>query len=166
MRIFFDTEFTSLGVTNPDLISAGLLTEDGQHELYLEFRDFTREKCSQFVRETVLPLLDAPAEHRLPLIDFGNRLAAWLDAFNEPIDLVSDSEIDGRLISAALADHLANLQVRTVVVGVESREALEVEYRYWQNNPGKQHHALYDARCLRLMRLALEEEFKQRWREQ
>lgn len=166
MRIFFDTEFTGLGQRDPDLISAGFITEDGLHEIYLEIADFEPLKCQQFVRDTVLPLLGEPSQ-RVPLAEFGPRLSAWLAGFGETIHLVSDSEIDGLFMRTALSDR-SNLpnSVFTIVTRVESGDALETEYRFWQQpqNKGRQHHAMFDARCLRLMRLALENEFKERMR--
>lgn len=166
MRIFFDTEFTGLGQRDPDLISAGFVTEDGQHEFYFEIADFERLKCQQFVRDIVLPLLGDRSQ-RIPLAAAGPRLSAWLAGLGEPIHLISDSGHDGRLVMAALRDHMPPQQVLAIVHQVESRDALEAEYRFWQQpeNKGKQHHALFDARCLRYMRLALENEFKVRMRE-
>jgi hypothetical protein len=38
MLIFFDTEFTELGI-DPKLISIGLISEDGTHEFYAELSD-------------------------------------------------------------------------------------------------------------------------------
>lgn len=165
MRIFFDTEFTGLGRRDPELISAGFITEDGQHEFYLEIADFNPLKCQQFVRDTVLPLLGEPSQ-RVPLADFGPRLSAWLAGFDIPIHLISDSGHDGRLVMAALRDHMPPQEVLAIVHQVESRDAIEAEYRFWQQpeNKGKQHHALFDARCLRYVRLALENEFKERMR--
>jgi hypothetical protein len=164
MRIFFDTEFSGLGQRNPDLISAGFVTEDGQ-EFYIEVADFNQLKCQQFVRESVLPLLGDPAQ-RVPLADVGPRLSAWLAGFDQPIDLVSDSEHDGRLVMAALRDHMPPQGVLAIVHQVESHDALDAEFRFWQQpeNKGKQHHAMFDARCLRYMRHALENEFKERMR--
>ena len=55
MLIFLDTEFTDFA--RPDLISLALVSEDGR-EFYAERTDYDPERCSEFVRETVLPLLD------------------------------------------------------------------------------------------------------------
>jgi hypothetical protein len=54
MLIFLDTEFTSFD--HPELISMGLVGEDGR-EFYAERTDYQRDACSDFVLETVLPLL-------------------------------------------------------------------------------------------------------------
>ena len=54
MLVFLDTEFTSF--VRPDLISIGLVAEEGR-EFYAERTDYRKDDCSDFVRETVLPLL-------------------------------------------------------------------------------------------------------------
>lgn len=60
LRIFLDTEFTSFN--GPRLISLALVAETGQ-ELYLERAEgWSLEDCSDFVVETVLPLLGPPEE--------------------------------------------------------------------------------------------------------
>lgn len=50
---FFDTEFSALK-KDAELISLGIVTQNGRH-FYAEFRDFNREKCSEFVKSEVLP---------------------------------------------------------------------------------------------------------------
>lgn len=52
--VFLETEFTSF--VRPDLISIGLVAEYGR-EFYAERTDYRRDECSDFVCETVLPLL-------------------------------------------------------------------------------------------------------------
>ena len=54
MRIFIDTEFTDF--VDTELISIGLITDDGDHEFYGEL-PVNRRKCSEFVIEHVLPQL-------------------------------------------------------------------------------------------------------------
>ena len=57
MKIYYDTEFTNLDSNiDWDLISAGFVTETGD-EWYVEIKDFNHEECSNFVINTVLPLL-------------------------------------------------------------------------------------------------------------
>lgn len=62
--VFFDTEFTHLKpiIDESSLISIGLVTEDGKRSFYAEINDsYSLEDCSDFVKQIVLPLLDAPA---------------------------------------------------------------------------------------------------------
>jgi len=58
MLIFFDTEFTELGI-DPRLISIGLISEFGDRTFYAELSDtYTEKDCSEFVRLAVLPHLE------------------------------------------------------------------------------------------------------------
>jgi len=116
----------------------------------------------------VLPLLDAPEERRFTEAMFALRLVEWLDEFDEPIDLFSDSPMDWNLLADAIRDARGKLRqpLKAFLARVESPDAVEAEYRFWQQpeNKGRQHHALLDARCLRLMRLAYENEKSLLWR--
>ena len=52
MLIFFDTEFTEIGV-DPRLISIGLISEDDQ-TFYAELTDtYTQANCSHFAVEAI-----------------------------------------------------------------------------------------------------------------
>lgn len=56
MKLFLDTEFTDFPESECDLISIGLVAEDGR-EFYAELTDYRQEACSDFVKQVVLPLL-------------------------------------------------------------------------------------------------------------
>lgn len=66
MKVFFDTEFIEDGKTI-DLLSIGLVREDGV-ELYLENSDVSWSKANPWVRENVLPRLNA-WQHRRGYIE-------------------------------------------------------------------------------------------------
>ncbi|MFT3849819.1 MAG: hypothetical protein QM739_14455 [Propionivibrio sp.] len=90
MRVFFDTEFTELGI-DPRLISIGLISEDGRREFYAELSGtYQIEDCSDFARLAVIPKLTG-AEVRLSLAELGDRLYTWLTTFGAPIKLATDS---------------------------------------------------------------------------
>lgn len=100
MKIYYDTEFTTLdGNVDWDMISAGFVAENGR-EWYMEITDFLREDCSDFVVETVLPLLGKGdlLPERMAGVHFGWRFANWLSEFGENIELVSDTTCDWWLI--------------------------------------------------------------------
>lgn len=89
-RIFFDTEFTELGI-DPKLISIGLVAEDGVRTFYAELSDtYVPSDCSDFAREAVLPHLEG-GDTRMTLRELAERLVAWLEAFDEPVKLATDS---------------------------------------------------------------------------
>ena len=88
--IFFDTEFTDLGV-DPRLISIGLVAEDGERSFYAELTDtYQPADCSEFARMAVLPQLEGGVV-RMSLAELGERLEAWIAAFDVPVKLATDS---------------------------------------------------------------------------
>ncbi len=153
MRIFLDTEFTDLvGIIHETkLISAGLVADDGQ-ECYVELLDqYDRDECSDFVHEAVLPHL-RPEKHGLRAPEAAARIKAWIEAFGEPVEIVTDSPgYDFGLVANLLRDHdcwPANLppampkrvDPTNVDPGIE---------RYFQYQPmAIRHHAGWDARAL------------------
>jgi hypothetical protein len=89
MLIFFDTEFTELGI-DPRLISIGLISEDGR-EFYAELSDtYSDCECSAFAQEAVLPHLEGGAKS-MTMDELTLRLGAWLDNFAQPVKLATDS---------------------------------------------------------------------------
>ncbi|MDD4979534.1 MAG: 3'-5' exoribonuclease [Gallionella sp.] len=90
MHFFFDTEFTELGI-DPRLISIGLVSEDGSREFYAELSDtYQSSDCSDFVREAVLPQLQG-GDALMTMDELTLRLANWIESFNQPVKLVTDS---------------------------------------------------------------------------
>ncbi|APW48615.1 hypothetical protein [Rhodoferax antarcticus] len=74
MLIFLDTEFTQFN--SPDLISMALVAEDGR-EFYAERDDYHRDDCSDFVRETVLPLLGRVPGATCSRSELTDRVREW-----------------------------------------------------------------------------------------
>src|SRR6266571_5709583 len=110
MLIFLDTEYTDS--LDCDLISVGMVSEDGQHELYVERSDYQVEWCNSFVHAAVLPKLGSagPALDRLQLAD---RLAAWFATLPRSVTVACDSFTDWELLLDALGDvRPANLSGR------------------------------------------------------
>lgn len=90
VRVFLDTEFTNL---SPDarLISIGLVSESGEQSFYAELSDTYRlEDVNDFARSAVLPLLEGGGVC-MTMDELGQRLAAWIEAFTEPVILATDS---------------------------------------------------------------------------
>lgn len=89
MLIFFDTEFTDLSI-DPKLISIGLVSEDGR-EFYAELSDtFQAAECCAFVHEAVMPHLSG-GEALMTMCELTLRLGAWLEDFEQPVKLATDS---------------------------------------------------------------------------
>jgi len=90
MLVFFDTEFTELGI-DPRLISIGLVSEDGERTFYAELSDtYQLQHCSDFARLAVLPLLEG-GHARMTMPDLALRLGNWLESFEQPVQLATDS---------------------------------------------------------------------------
>lgn len=90
MLIFFDTEFTELGL-DPRLISIGLVSEDGAREFYAELSDtYQLTDCSDFVREAVLLHLEGGAT-RMVMDELTLCLGNWIEGFEQPVQLATDS---------------------------------------------------------------------------
>ena len=139
--VFIDSEFTSLA--EPRLISLGAVATDGAN-FYCELSDWPRASCSQFVRESVLPLLDGDT---IPHPVAAESFSRWLGERSEhaPVTLISDSGFD----RWALADLLGREDLPA------GCEWLRVPIHYEQMDATveglglRRHHALDDARALR-----------------
>lgn len=158
MNIFFDTEFTTLDRRTgyPALISVGCVTQDGR-EFYAELDNtWNTGICSQFVVETVLPLLQG-GEYRISDEQCALRLKDWIENLtDEEVILISDSPGYDWPWVADLFQFFGcwpkNLRRRCGVISFEEEiqlerfnEALEC---FWKSNEKQQHHALVDAASL------------------
>lgn len=152
MLVFLDTEFTDF--VQIDLISIGLVTEDGR-EFYAERNDYRREDCSSFVVTEVLPLLNRIPGAKCSSEHLSFRLREWFAALEEPVTMVFDYPSDWELLTDAIqGDLLAELPVNLseillighdIVSDKNFKEAYEDSFEL--DLP--RHHALADARALR-----------------
>lgn len=152
MLVFLDTEFTDF--LNCELISIGMVSEDGQYELYLERVDYPLEWCNQFVRAAVLPQL-GQAEPALNRAELMKHLAAWFAGLAQNVTIACDSSTDWELLLDALGEmRPTNLRdrfdIRTLVDSTEFHRGV---VRYHEQH-GPWHHALHDARAHRMGWLA------------
>lgn len=160
MDIYFDTEFTDF-VLDPALISIGLVTGDGR-EFYAELSDTYEEvMCSWFVIENVLPIL-CGKESEIGIQDLAPKLKTWIESFEEPVTLWADApEFDWSWIyevfersECGWPDNLVRKCKNTQIFENDNERfrynnAFE---DYWQSKEidgAVQHHALWDARCIR-----------------
>ncbi len=90
MLIFFDTEFTDLGL-DPRLISIGLVAEDGTRIFYAELSDtYLAHSCSDFVKDAVLPHLQG-GDSRMTRSELSLQLGNWIESFECTVSLITDS---------------------------------------------------------------------------
>lgn len=158
MLIFLDTEFTDS--LDCDLISIGMVGEDGHSELYLERSDYRADWCNSFVQAAVLPKLGAagPAVDREQL---ASRLLAWFASLPRSVSVACDSFTDWELLLDAMGDvRPANLvgryDLRSLIDSTTYHHAV---VRYHETF-GPWHHALHDARAHRRGWLAWMDERK------
>ena len=149
--IFFDTEFTDLH-RDALLISIGLVSEDGR-TFYAELSDGDAchyDKAGDFAKVEVLPLLEG-GDCLMTMAELAKRLAAWLAAFAEPVQLATDSETwDWRWVQQIFqkpGTWPANLDSKPLILQFDAEEGA----RFADAVQGafdaglRQHHALDDA---------------------
>lgn len=141
MRLFLDTEFTS-----PDtkqLISVGIISEDGQHLFYGELNDYDESLCNRFVCESVLPHLEHNGMSRDQL---ARALRDWFATLPRRVFFSCDSYDDIKLVLTLLGERPANLienwlDLRSLIDTSIYHNAVEAYH-----SPEKPwHHALHDA---------------------
>lgn len=152
MLVFLDTEFTDF--LECELISIGMVSEDGKYELYLERADYPLERCNSFVRAAVLPQL-GQAQPAVTSVQLMERLAAWFAVLPRNVTIACDSFTDWELLLDALGEmRPTNLRgrfdIRTLVDSTVFHRAV---VRYHEQH-GPWHHALHDARAHRIGWLA------------
>jgi hypothetical protein len=146
VKLFLDTEFTDF--TNSELISIGIVDERGR-EFYAESTDFRREICSDFVVETVLPLLGQYPDSIVGTKrHIAHRLEQWLSDYQDVGAFICvDYATDWYLF----ADLMSKTSVMKFVTYEDIWGNLDLPLieTWWQETGLPRHHALYDARANR-----------------
>ena len=150
LLLFLDTEFTGL-MSEPNLISIALVSEDGR-EFYAELTDtWEMEECDPFVQEQVLPLLEG-RKFQMTWDELTERLPAWIIGFGRPVRIATDAVAADwewiQKICYATNFWPTNLSHQPLVLpsGVE---AFEKERERCYASGMRRHHALDDARAAR-----------------
>ncbi len=151
MLVFLDTEFTQFN--HPNLVSLALVEEGGQ-EFYAERTDYHPEDCSDFVRETILPLLGRVPGAACTRIELTDRVRQWFKTLPEPAIIVYDYEWDWRLLVVAMLGHPQSKPHGDVAEQLHLDSAVlshpvfehALNHAYTPDWPA--HHALADAREL------------------
>ena len=152
MLVFLDTEFTRL--TRPDLISLALVSEDGR-EFYAERTDYFETQCSDFVRQTVQPLLGRVPGAACSQPELTDRVRQWFKNLPEPATVVFDSEKDWLLLAVAMlgrphskppGDFAKRLYLDSAII---TQPVFEQAHKLTYTPEWPMHHALADARALR-----------------
>lgn len=147
MIVFLDTEFTD--ALDCDLISIGMISENGLHEIYLERNDYRSDWCNPFVQAAVLPQL-GQIGNCVNRQDLSNRLAEWLSSIPEEITIACDNYVDWELLIDCLGEvRPANLLAKREILPVGDQIVFNHAVVEYHERNGGWHHALHDARAYR-----------------
>lgn len=143
LKVFIDTEFTDL--RSPELISLGLAAETGE-EAYFEL-PFEITRCSTFVREVVIPLLEGTASAVVPLDVLPCVIIDWFNVVrlgNEPVLICYEDDVDWKLFCGIFDGYPPSFAHGRNVV-YEISDLLRVSY--FLESGLAEHHALNDAKA-------------------
>lgn len=153
--ITLDTEFTDF--INCELVSIGLIHEDGELEFYAEVREaFDSPHWSAFAWNVVHPLLTGH-DSAAPTAELGKQLYEWLRLMPRPILILTDEPgYDWMLLKEALGPHIKHLMIQpyrfdSMCLGIEHRKTLSDARMNYFGDERPEHHALHDARALKEM---------------
>jgi len=152
MNVFLDTEFTSLVRSDSQLISLALVTERGDQELYIELSDWERNRASEFVRDTVVPLLGMVES--MDSAKVGRRITDWFASLSSIAVVTTDLPADLRFLISLTSWPIPNVSDRVCLIQHLGNKGINAQEGYFEENPGLEHHALHDARALRAGYLA------------
>lgn len=172
MYIFADTEFCSF--ENMELISVGLISEDGKHEFYTEINDYDWTFESMWVKENVLPLLDRnkygkpykqtcqdlikwlnslPSEHKIIVVDYVGDYQLIFNMIKNDISMQGSCRkpVTFELLNPSFDNMLSERGYSGIDqdrVNYLRSMTLGIE-TYFVDIDNRQHHALVDARANR-----------------
>ncbi|WP_034301972.1 3'-5' exoribonuclease [Herbaspirillum sp. RV1423] len=142
MLIFIDTEFTDF--VDTELISIGLVTDSDEHEFYAEL-PVSRQKCSDFVIETVLPQLGKTPGSQCSSAELDVNLRSWLEQFRHHAEVTICFDFDGdwQLFQYALRGHVPGwLTCQNIYRDIDQA----IVAQFLLDNHLLEHHALNDAK--------------------
>ncbi|WP_288392036.1 hypothetical protein [uncultured Herbaspirillum sp.] len=145
INVFIDTEFTDF--VDPHLISLGMVTE-GEEVFYAEL-PYDIGRCSEFVKEIVLPMLGYAPEAQIGREDLCEKILHWLCSVrvgNLDVRICYDFQTDWDLFVGVLRERIPSWCSGRLVADRIS-EPLRCEYHRLNLLP--EHHALNDAKANR-----------------
>lgn len=160
MIIFLDTEFTSLIKTDCEILSIGMVSEDGKHSLYAERNDYDPKTCSDFVVQTVLPLFGRYPEAQCSLNELHVCVLRFLRGLPPYPTMACDSSFDLWLLNVALGSAERTegpappLSPSINLNECSSHPAYERAFKAHFVDGRDMHHALWDAQAMRAGHLA------------
>ena len=164
MLVFLDTEFTSLTVRHSKLLSIALVPEDGKNEFYAELSmsigeegGWTYWDCSDFVQESVLPLMQG-GDALMTWYELRENLYDWFKAIPENVLVACDSMMDYQFLRSIFAEGWpSNLAPRYFDLVLIQNPVFEDAAQRYFTPERPPHNALTDAQAHRLGYLAVRE---------
>ena len=156
INIFFDCEFTKLQQPlDPEpneLISIGCISESGER-FYAENSCYRVERCSEFVVESALPLLDG-FDYLMHYSMIAKQLRTWIESFDGEVKMWSDAPywdwqhvkhmFDNYGWPANLKREAVHLTFPSSIQTTRFKAAVEDAFRSFEPKL-RRHHALDDA---------------------
>ena len=150
MKLFLDTEFTSLAPGNK-LISIALVDED-ENFFYAELTDtYELKDCSAFVKSYVLPFLKG-GDYRMTSYDCAFKLGNWIEDRNVKCIIANDAPSWdlphlNNLLSHLWPHNLEHNMIFPVHIPADVEEAIVLKFDY------DIHNALDDALIMKKVTL-------------
>lgn len=156
MLIFLDTEFTGFDQAKPDLISIGLVDETGR-EFYAELPEaHWTVQCNEWVHFNVVPHLWGGAYVQSEAL-LQERLTAWIESISDDAVIVTDCPDADFFIQLKrlLPNWPKNLNAWPTLftawsMGDDYQPELLKLIKNYHELGYPEHHALHDAKALRL----------------
>lgn len=168
LNLFCDTEFTTFETLTQQIISLGIVSEDGQHEFYVENTSHLPEFRSDYVQKVIVPMLDYDKYGRTypwACLD----LKDWLEKLpDQEVNFIVDYVGDWHLIQPMLKECPSSKKINAEMYsaaflrvlherGVHTEKKIDDAYRdlmYREDDSyylidNRQHHALVDAKANR-----------------
>lgn len=156
MLLFLDTEFTGLDQSKPDLISIALVDETGR-QFYAELPEFNwTVQCNEWVHFHVVPHLWRGDWVQSTSV-VSDRITSWIEDIEEEAVIVTDcpdvdffAQLKPLLSRWPKNLHPWPMQFSTWSVGDALQPVLQKQLDDYYSTERPAHHALHDARALRL----------------
>ncbi|HJV74795.1 MAG TPA: hypothetical protein VJ654_11280 [Noviherbaspirillum sp.] len=157
MKIYLDTEFTNLNEFHRELISIGLVSEEGM-EFYAERNDYALDKCSDFVKDIVLPKLGRVPDRVMSRNLMRDELRRWLSEVKGAhgwveicYDFIGDWQLMRELLDCEIPGWITYHNVYLAYLECDKQKREQFFANAVIDGTGEDdHHALFDARALRL----------------
>lgn len=154
MLLFLDTEFS--GFIHQEMVSIGLVSEDGKHEFYAERKDLNIKHCSEEVIANILPLLEKNG-HNLPDLELCQALRNLFEFLPERAIVLCDYTADATLFQDAITGFGLGLPFPEKLESVQKIDTellstmsfIEGQNALWKQKNRYRHHALHDAIALK-----------------